>query len=172
MKKAIVLLSALLFMVIFTETIMAQNTANTTAQTSAYIVTPIAIQKTVDLNFGKIVPSTTAGTVVVTPAGARNFTGGAQVFLNDQTFAAAEFTVTGEANATYSITINNSSFTVTNGANSMTVNTISTSPTPTGTLSAGGTQTLSVGATLNVDANQAAGQYSNTNSLQITVAYN
>jgi len=172
MKKSLILIAGLFLITLAAQNLTAQTNATATAATSAYIVTPIAIAKTVDLNFGNIVPTATAGTVVVTPTGARSFTGGAYAFANATGApTAASFTVTGQSAATYSIAINTPSFTVVNGSNSMTVNTITTSPGSTGVLT-GGTQTLTVGATLIVNASQAPGMYTNNNALQITVAYN
>lgn len=172
MKKVIVLFSALFLMTIAAQTVSAQYTATASAVTNAYIVTPIAIAKTVDLSFGKIVPTSLAGTVVVTPASSRSFTGGAYAFTNATgTVTAASFTVTGEVDAHYSIVISNATFDVTLGTttNTMTVKTISTSAT--GTLTSG-TDILTVGATLEVGVNQAPGSYTNASSLGITVAYN
>jgi hypothetical protein len=54
----------------------------------------------------------------------------------------------------------------------MTVNTFTSSPSVTGALSTGGTQTLTVGATLNVAAGQAAGTYTNATGVPVTVNYN
>ncbi len=57
----------------------------------------------------------------------------------------------------------------------MTVTAFTSDPSGTGTLT-GGTQTLTVGGTLNVNAGQAAGTYSTASSggtpLTITVNYN
>ncbi len=53
----------------------------------------------------------------------------------------------------------------------MTVDTWTSSPTPTGTLT-GGTETLTVGATLNVGASQAAGTYISGTPFDVTVNYN
>ncbi|MBN2634996.1 MAG: DUF4402 domain-containing protein [Prolixibacteraceae bacterium] len=172
MKKLVFLFASLFITVIAVQNVNAQASATETAQTSANIITPIAIQKTVDLVFGNIVPTANPGTVVIATNGNRSFTGGALAFANGNGApTAAEFNVTGEKDATYSITITNSSFDVTNGSEAMTVNNIVTTPTPTGTL-ADGTQTIKVGATLNVKANQAPGLYENESSLEITVAYN
>jgi len=44
-------------------------------------------------------------------------------------------------------------------------------PLTTGTLT-GGAQTVNVGATLNVEGGQAAGVYTNTTDLTVTVNYN
>lgn len=173
MKNLIAIFAGLFLMTIAIENVNAQASAVTSAQTSAYIVTPIAITKNVDLVFGNIVPTAALGTVVITPAGDRSFTGGALSFANSTgNPTAAEFTVMGEVNATYSIALTNASFVVKNADDvEMTVNNIVTTPTPTGNLT-GGTQVIKVGATLNVAANQAPGLYTSTNALEITVAYN
>src|SRR5687768_9060604 len=73
----------------------AQATA--TADASATIVTPIAIAKVADMNFGNVaVNATTAGTVVLTPLAARSVTGGVTLPATTGTVAAARFTVTGQ----------------------------------------------------------------------------
>lgn len=173
MKKVIVLFAGLFLMAAAATEIQAQTSASTTAASSAYIVTPIAIVKAVDLNFGKVVATPASGTVVLATNGSRTFNNGAYAFANATgTPTAAEFNVTGENNATYSITLTNATVTVTNGLHSMTIDNFVTNPTPTGTLSNTGTQTIKVGATLNVGAGQAPGLYTNANSLEITVAYN
>lgn len=142
--------------------------ATTSANASATIVTAISLSKTSDLDFGHVVASGSAGTVVMSAAGSRSATGGASLG-NAGSAAAAAFTVSGQASATYAITLP-SSATITSGGNNMTVNTFTSSPSSTGTLSAGGSQTLSVGATLQVGSSQATGSY--TGSFNVTVAYN
>jgi len=54
----------------------------------------------------------------------------------------------------------------------MTASTFTSSPTPTGTLSGGGAQTVTVGATLNVSASQLAGVYLSGTPFTVTVNYN
>jgi len=54
----------------------------------------------------------------------------------------------------------------------MTVNAFTSNPSGTGTLSSGGTQTLNVGATLNVAAAQTAGTYTNATGVAVSVNYN
>jgi hypothetical protein len=124
------------------------------------------------MNFGNVAVSTTAGTVVMTPAGVRSVTGGCTLPAITGTVSAGVFNVTGAAGYTYSITLPAAATTITSGANNMTVNTWTSTPTPTGTLSAGGNQTLSVGATLNVAASQAAGTYVSGTPFTVTVNYN
>ena len=150
----------------------AQATA--TASCSANIITPITITKTVDMNFGNVaVSATTAGTAVLAPAGTRTTGGAGGVTLpaNNGTVAAASFTVAGQATYTYAITLP-STATISSGGNTMTVNTFTSSPATTSTLSGTGSQTLTVGATLNVAAGQASGAYTNATAVPVTVNYN
>jgi hypothetical protein len=173
MKNLIALFAGLFLMTIAIENANAQTSASASAETSAYIVKPISITKDVDLVFGNIVPTAAPGTVVIDTDGNRTFTGGAFSFANSTgNPTAAEFTVFGEDNATYSITLSATSFVVKNADEvEMTVENIVTTPTPTGVLN-GGTQVIKVGAKLNVAANQAGGLYSSSDALEITVAYN
>jgi hypothetical protein len=72
---------------------------------------------------------------------------------------------------TFGITLPAAATTITAVTN-MTVDTWTSTPTPTGTLP-GGTQTLTVGATLHVGASQAAGVYtSGATPFTVTVNYN
>src|SRR5450759_433236 len=162
---AIVLLS-------FGASTFAQVTASATA--TATIITPIAITKTVDMNFGILAVNNTVGTVILTPASTRSATGGV-TFLpaNPGTITAASFDITGLANATYSITLPVGVTTITAVTN-MTVDTWTSTPTVAsgGALSAVGTQALSVGATLHVAASQAAGVYTSAIPFDGTVNYN
>jgi len=154
-------------------TSFAQATA--TASASANIITPITIVKTVDMNFGNVaVSATLSGTTVLAPAGTRTTGGSGGVTLpaTTGTVSAASFTVSGQASYTYAITLP-STCTITDGAShNMTVNSFTSTPSATGTLSSGGTQTLNVGATLNVAAAQASGTYTNATGVPVTVNYN
>ena len=149
----------------------AQVTATATA--SSTIVTPIGITKTVDMNFGNVaINSTTAGTVVLAPAGTRTSTGGVTLPATAGTVAAAEFNVTGANNYTFSITLPSTSHEIKSGSNTMSVTGFTSTPTPTGALSATGSATVKVGATLNVSAGQAAGTYTSVTPFEVTVNYN
>lgn len=150
---------------------VAQNSATVAnAEAAATIITPLALENTQILDFGKIVRSGVAGTVVINNAGERSFTGGASEFKNDQDFTHAIFAVTGENNATFNITLPTSDVTLTldGGTETMKINNFTNSTS--GTLNSTGTTQFNVGGTLNVSANQAAGLYEGTYS--VTVAYN
>ena len=149
----------------------AQVTATATA--SSTIVTPIGIAQTVDMDFGNVaINSTTAGTVVLAPAGTRTFTGGVTLPATAGTVAAAEFNVTGANNYTFRITLPSTSHEIKSGSNTMSVTGFTSTPTPTGTLSATGSATVKVGATLKVSAGQAAGTYTSVTPFEVTVNYN
>ena len=150
----------------------AQATA--TASCSANIITPITITKTVDMNFGNVaVSATTARTAVLAPAGTRTTGGAGGVTLpaTTGTVAAASFTVAGQASYTYAITLPGT-INISSGSNTMSVSSFTSTPATTGTLSGSGSQTLNVGATLNVAAAQAPGAYTNATGVAVTVNYN
>ena len=145
----------------------AQSSA--TASATATIVIPITITKTTDMDFGNVaVQASAAGTVVMTLAGVRSATAGVTLPGTAGTVSAASFTVNGQTGYTYAIMLP-TLVTTTNASNSMAVNTFTC--TPTATLTAG-TQTLDVGATLNVAAAQAPGVYTSATPFAVTVNYN
>lgn len=169
MKKMSTLLAGLIAMLCSTTNTFAQVTA--TANATATIVTPISITKTTDMNFGNVaVQSSTAGTVVLAPDNSRAQTGGVTLPATAGTVSAAIFTVNGEGSYTYTITLP-SSITITNSSINMTINTFTSTPSGTGTLSTG-SQTLKVGATLNVAAGQTAGTYATATPFNVTINYN
>jgi hypothetical protein len=170
MKRTPILFVATLTFACLATTVRGQETATATA--TATIVTPISIVKDVDMNFGNVaVQSTTAGTVVLAPAGTRTRTGGVTLPTTAGTVTAASFTVSGTSGYTYAITLPSTALTITSGANTMTVTTFTSDPSGTGTLTAG-EQVVNVGATLNVGAGQPAGTYVSATPFDVTVNYN
>lgn len=173
MKHLTKFLTLAIVMFAFTASTFAQATASATAT----IVTPIAIAKTVDMNFGNVAAGASLGTVVLAPGGGRSTTGGVSLPAVAGTVTAASFNVTGQALFTYAITLPGAATTIASGANTMTVTNFTSNPTPTGALDATGAETLTVGATLNVAAGQPAGVYSSGNAggsgdFTVTVNYN
>ena len=162
-------LSAVLFA--FSNSLNAQATATATA--TATIVTPISIVKTADMNFGNLAVTTLGGTVIMSPAGARSNTGGVTMPAVTGTVSSAAFTVSGQGNYVYDITLPSTAVVLTSGANTMNATAFTTDiPAAQGTLSAGGTQQIKVGATLTVSAGQAAGTYVTGTPFSVTVNYN
>lgn len=141
------------------------DTATTSGTATAEIVAPIAITHTTGaaLDFG-IMTAGTGGTVVVTTAGVGTPTGDV-VLISGSANSADAFSVTGDASRTFTIVTTDGS--VTSGTNSMD---FTTNAAATGTLSAAGAASFSVGGTLTVASGQAAGSY--TGSYDATVTYN
>jgi hypothetical protein len=172
MKNIVKVLATAASVIAFSSASFAQATA--TASASATIITPITIVKNVDMNFGNVaVSASLAGTVVLAPAGTRTTGGAGGVTLPSTTgtVAGADFTVSGQASYTYAITLP-TNVTLSSGSNSMVINNFTSVPSATGTLSTSGSQDLKVGATLNVNAAQASGVYTNATAVPVTVNYN
>lgn len=173
MKNLLFTIAGLVILAITTSTVNAQvglnPTAAATADASAQIIVPIAITKVngKDLKFGNIIANAIGGTVAISTEGTPTFSGvNAPSITGDR--QQAQFTVTGFAGASYAITLPGST-TLTSTGGTMTVNNFVSDPGSSGILT-GGSQTLNVGATLNVAASQASGMY--TGNFSVTVAYN
>jgi hypothetical protein len=167
--KKITILVAILLIVGFSTNVFAQ--ATTTASTTATIVTPIGISKTVNMNFGNVATNGAIGTVVLTPAGTRTSTGGVTLPATAGTVTAASFAVTGQGSYTYTISLPGSPITLAGTTAGVTVGTFVSTPAATGALTAGA-QTVLVGATLNLPVSVVAGSYTNAANLTVTVNYN
>lgn len=143
------------------------NTDDATGAATAEIVAPITITHDTGavLNFGTFTAGTAAGTVTVDQSGAGTSTGDA-VLLSTSTESADAFTVTGDANRGFDIVAAGGTVTKTGGASM----TFTTDAPLTGTIGGTGTVGFSVGGTLSVSANQAAGSYSG--SYLVTATYN
>lgn len=135
----------------------------------ALALAPMLIINTQPLTFGKFVAGS-GGTLTASPAGGRSASGGVTLVPSGPG-AAAQFSVSGDPNLTYAIGLPiNGAVSLSSGANNMAVNNFTSTPGPTGMLGGGGTQALSVGATLSVGAGQPPGNY--TGSFNVSVDYN
>ena len=141
--------------------------ADATGNTSASVIAPITIAQGAALSFGNISPSGTTGTVVISTAGARTATN--VDLLTGGTVAAATFNVGGSGASTYTITLPTSLTLNGSVSGTMLVNGFNHDVVGTPALSSG-TASFAVGATVAVDAAQAAGTY--TGDYTVTVNYN
>jgi len=131
------------------------------------IVHPITITKLADLEFGRLSAGAAGGTAVISATGLRSVTG--DVVEEGGTIGAAEFEVGGHQLLDYDIILPSSTV-ISNGGNSMTVDTFTTDkPGNVGDIPPGNTDSFKVGATLTVGASQAAGAY--TGTFDVTVVY-
>ena len=172
MKTYFLLINTIMALLLISCKVSAQATA--TAGANATIITPITIVKNVEMNIGNVaVSASTAGTVVLSPGGARTTGGAGGVTLpsTSGTVSGADFTVSGQASYAFAITLP-SLATISNGSNTMMMTSFTSSPALTGALSSSGLQDLRVGATLNVVAGQPAGTYTNATAVPVTVNYN
>ncbi|MBC9914583.1 DUF4402 domain-containing protein [Chitinophaga varians] len=174
MKKVLSLLA--IVSVIFAGKAVAQTSATATANASATVITPIAIAKTLDLNFGVLASSPIPGTLKISPAGVRTTTGGVSTLSTTGTVTPAIFSVTGENNFTYAITLPLIpvvlNHTTLPGAFMLATNFTSSPAVITGGVLTGGSQALNVGATLFVGPNQPHGLYTTNIPFPVTVNYN
>lgn len=168
MKKFFAFASTFMLVVISTGA-FAQSTATATA--SANVIQPLEIVKTADLAFGNMASGAAAGTVTIDTDGARSFTGGVTLIDAGSVQNAASFDINGFANASFAIALPTSIVIETEGgADQMTVDGFVSNLGVESILDDAGQASLEVGATLNIEALQAAGLYSGT--FDVTVAYN
>jgi len=166
--KKILLFSVML--IAFASGIFAQSTDTEQTTATATIVGPLALTKVSDMNFGTIAVTGTAGTVVLGTDNSRTAVGPALV--PPAAGVAASFTVSGQASRTYTITLPaNGTVSLISGANTMAANTFVHNAGANPTLSGAGAAAFTVGATLSVAANQAAGSYTSAN-FPVTINYN
>lgn len=122
------------------------------------------------LTFGRFAAGT-GGNVTISPGGVRTASGGVAL-LSSASGSPARITVTGEPGRVYSIDLPaDGTVVLTSGSGAtMPVRSFSSTPNGAGQLSPGGSQTVSVGATLGVAAGQGVGSYSG--SFQVLLNYN
>lgn len=132
----------------------------------------LSVTQTVALNFGALEVTGGNSVVNISPQnGTRTVTSGQSGvnLIQSKPGAAGEFLITGNPNAPVTITLP-SSATLAGPGMAMTVNNFTRFPSAeNSTLNASGTMTLKVGASLNVNAAQAAGTYNGTYT--VTVSY-
>jgi len=165
MKRLLLIFS--LIILSFSTEAMAQATATFTA--SVTIIQPIGITNTANMNFANV-DAKSGGTVILDPDNTRISQGGVKL-TDGNTVSAATFEVTGQAGYTYSITLPNSDQVLTNGTDDIIIRDFTSSLKEEGSL-ADGSQTLRVGASLDINPNQTPGNYTSPGGFNITVNYN
>jgi hypothetical protein len=161
---------------------LSAGTAHAAAQSAvskAVIVRPYVFINAQDLDFGSVIPSGTAGTVVVPPDGPRTATGGATI-VGSSPYTPARFAGEGTEGQQVNIIFSSSSTTLTRagGTETMTVDNFTLGASPSFTPGAGpdlyvidsttGIFNFPVGATLQVGANQADGVYEGSFQMELT----
>jgi hypothetical protein len=182
MRKLRFVFCAIFIMACVTMNVTAQSSSTVTGTTAgAVIITPLALTQVSALHFGVMaVTDGIAGTCILSTDGTtRTGTGG--VNLSTQTPAAtvASYSVTGEADTPYAITVDNpiTVTTLATGTGSTTMDIVPVAKAASnssegfaGTLNGTGGDTFVIGGTLSVATDQVAGTYAGT--FDVTVAYN
>jgi hypothetical protein len=167
MKK---ILTFSIMLIAFSAGVFAQSTDTEQTIATATIVGPLTLTKVSDMDFGTIAVTGTAGTVVLGTDNSRTAVGPALV--PPAAGVAASFTVAGEASRTFAITLPaNNTVSLVSGANSMAANIFVHNAGANPALDGAGAAAFTVGATLSVAANQAAGNYTSAN-FPVTINYN
>jgi len=173
MKKINSIIAIIAVSIAISSSASAQETASATS--SSTVITPISITKNIEMNFGNIAVSSTAGTVILAPDNTRTKTDGVTLPQTEGTVSAAKFTVNGQADFMYDITLPSTDLTLTETAGqseTMVVNAFTSTPGETAGVLTNGSEEVFVGATLNVNATQLAGTYTNATGFNVTVNYN
>jgi len=149
---------------------LAQNSATASATASATVAQPLAVAKSADLAFGRVIRPSSGNATVYTVSevnGAASVAGGDGVFTAGAgSPGRAVFTVTGEGGQTFSITSDTS---VTNGG--VTINLVKSGVAGTldGTLGTIGTATFGVGGNVTLSDTSPTG--TKAGSFNVTIAY-
>jgi len=173
-KNSIRIIAIALVVLGFAANAAAQVSAGAYAE--AHIITPLTIDKAVDMDFGNVAVINAAGTVILSTASTRTATGGATPVANPTGIVtAAEFDITGTPNAQVFITLPASPPGIdvihTNGTDFMNVTTFISDPVTGFLIPAGGLETIFVGATLNTNASQLPGTYHTLTDFVVMINY-
>ncbi len=149
----------------------SQSSASVTIRTSAEIVDPIKISKTVDLNFGSVIGGYNPGSLILSPDGTRT-ANGVEISNSIPGEVNPAEAIISHGNNNYSITLPStfSLFNSSNPSQTLIIDQFTWIPTPSS--EGNGTDIVKIGATLNLEANQIPGSYSNPAGFNVTVSYN
>jgi hypothetical protein len=146
----------------------AQSSVATSTTATTTIVAPLSVTKVTDLRFGVVTrpaAAAAADSILINASTGARTQSGSTAGLAAGTSGRAEYTVTGEAARTFSVTTP-ATMTMSSGGNDITVTLTNTGA---GTLT-GGTATVGVGGSFPITDATVTGAY--TGNFNMTVAYN
>lgn len=148
--------------------VMAQITAY--ANIYAEIVSPAFIEKSADLTFSDINTSRNSSAVILSSSDNLTAAGTESVQTGNGTLA--EFSIAGNDHPTFDITLPDEAITMkNNGRNPLIISNFTSVVNTSGTLNATN-RIIKVGATLHIAEQQAAGNFADQDSFQVTLNYN
>jgi len=181
MKKSLIFIAAIIMLVGFSFSAMAQTSATVTGTTAgAKLIVPMTLTQTAPLHFGTINVLLGAGGTCLLPSNSttRVFSAGLAASTVAPLATNAAYDVTGTMNVTYAFQLL-ATITVTETTGTLEVMTISSlkarfngaaADAIVSTLSTTGTDSFTIGGTLTVEASQVAGVYAGL--FNVTVDYN
>lgn len=161
------IISLLLFL-FYCNISLSQSSTTAKVNSRATIIDPIKITKSVDLDFGNVISAYSPGTVILSPDGSR-IAQGVQISNTFPGNVSPAEAIVNHGNNKYSITLPES-FTLYSEKDPnqvLRIDNFKVVP-QAGELM----DILKIGATLNLEANQPAGFYTNTSGFNVTVSYN
>ncbi len=158
----------MIFLNMFAFGVCAQNSSSATVNSRATVIDPIKIDKTVDLDFGNIISAYNPGQVILSPDGSR-VAYGVQISNSIPGTVNPAEAIVSHGNNNYAITLPEE-FTLYNQDNPNQILIIDrfTVQPQEGNLK----DIIKIGGTLNLEANQASGFYTNSSGFNVTVSYN
>ena len=174
MKKLGLFIAGLFFFSFAAQNVNAQYIgadaqASASANATATVVQVISITKSADLDFGTFASGLTAGTISMETDGQRYVTEGV-VALPTNPGNPATFTAYGEAGQEYFITLPADHYVIlTSSSSSETMDITGFYHNANGAFGGSDTETFKVGGVLNVNALQAAGLYTGTFDVIVTL---
>ncbi|SDR80087.1 DUF4402 domain-containing protein [Gramella sp. MAR_2010_147] len=146
-----------------------QQSSTAEVNSTAVIVEPIEISKSLDLHFGNVISGYNPGRLVLSPEGTRTAFG-LQLSTGSPGQVSAAEAIVKHGNYDYSITLPETFklFNEDNPNQFLLIDDFTVQPEVTGEE----IDILKIGATLNLEANQASGFYTNATGFNVTVTYN
>jgi hypothetical protein len=149
------------------------NRSSKAGAAQAMVVQPIRIVAVNPLRFGQIARPNTAGTIIMSPLGVITATGGllpSTAIVQTIARGPGSFNITGDPSRLFRLTLPAGNITLRSGTRTIRMSAMRSNwVSGASRLSTAGTFALSVGATLNIGANQANGTY--TGTYAATVVY-
>ncbi len=146
--------------------------ASIQGQAEATIVTAITLSETATMNFGKITPGASGGTVTLGTTDTITSYGGTTAAVLGGTVSSGQITIdTGTAGESVTIVVSGGAVNLTSGANTMQFTPNTTHSLGSPYVLGSGDDTIEVGGSLVVAAGQAEGTYTNATAYTVTVNY-
>ena len=177
MKNLMKLFALAVVVLGFSATSFGQSFAESSATTTANIIQPLTITAGDQMNFGTLIPGTTAGTVELSAEDVVSVLSGGVTILSSSsaTWKSAKFTVNGAKSTLVHVQVTSGAISLTGTGLSDGVSAHNFAADCGSSFTFDGTATpklIKVSAQLDVPAGTLPGEYKNASDLKLTVDYN